>query len=92
MNLKKYKNLSDEKFKNLSEKEFEKYIKAVEDEFPTHYRKIDEITIETNLTPEEAIQIAKTFHKNTLNDPKKLNGTINEDTNQLFLTKHIPLK
>lgn len=72
--------------------ELEQLIKKTNEEFPIHYRKIDEITMETTLTPEQAIQIAKEYHKKTFTDPEKLNGTVNDDINQLFFDEAYTFK
>ncbi|MFC0232620.1 hypothetical protein ACFFIF_01275 [Vagococcus entomophilus] len=72
--------------------ELEKLIKKVKNDFPLHHRKISEITIEPTLTPKEAIQVAKTYHKKTFTDPDKLNGTVNEDINQLLFDEAYTFK
>ncbi|MGG5342497.1 hypothetical protein [Enterococcus sp. AZ192] len=72
--------------------ELEQLIKKTTEEFPIHYRKINEITIEPTLTPEQAIQIAKEYHKKTFTDPEKLNGTVNEVVDNLFFDEAYTFK
>lgn len=71
--------MSDEEFKSMNDEEFAEYVKFIEDDFPRHYQNIKDIKVETVLTPEEVIKIAKEFHK-------KMNsaGTVNEDIEKLL--------
>ncbi len=78
MSLEKYKKMTDEEFKNLSDEEFDEYVKLKKEDFPRHYQKIGEITVGTVLTPEEAIEIAKKYHKEN-----ELDGEINEQIKRL---------
>ncbi|MGE8000549.1 hypothetical protein ACQKOF_18085 [Lysinibacillus sp. NPDC093190] len=75
MSLDKYKRMTDEEFKSLTDEEFEEYIKLKEEDFPRHYREIGEITVNTILTPEEAIE----YHKE-----HGLDGTVNEVIENLY--------
>lgn len=72
--------------------ELEKLIKKARDDFPIHHRRINEITIKTTLNPQEAIDIAKEYHKKKFTDPDKLNGTVNEDINNLFFDEAYTFK
>ncbi|HDR7446952.1 hypothetical protein COM21_12790 [Bacillus toyonensis] len=87
MSLDKYKNMSDEEFKQLSTEEFQNYIKLKQEDFSRHYRKINEITVDVMLKPQEAIEIAKHYHKKN-----KLDGVVNEDINQLFFDEAYTFK
>lgn len=75
-----------------TKEELEQLIKKTTEEFPMHYRKINEITIEPTLTPEQAIQIAKDYHNKTFPDPEKLNGTVNEVVDNLFFDEAYTFK
>ncbi|MDN4620983.1 hypothetical protein QCD85_22895 [Paenibacillus sp. PsM32] len=79
MSLNKYKKMSDKEFKNLNKKEFKEYLRLLDEDFPRHHRRIEEITVETVLKPEEAIAIAKKYH-----EEKKMDGTVNEQIKNLF--------
>ncbi|MDE7546357.1 hypothetical protein NGE73_26970, partial [Bacillus cereus] len=85
--LDKYKNMSDEEFKQLSTEEFQNYIRLKQEDFSRHYRKINEITVDVMLKPQEAIEIAKHYHKKN-----KLDGVVNEDINQLFFDEAYTFK
>ncbi|WP_459503640.1 hypothetical protein [Bacillus sp. C1] len=87
MSLNKYKNMSDEEFKQLSNEEFQDYIKLKKADFSRHYRKINEITVDVILRPEEAIAIAKQYHKKN-----NLDGVVNEDIHQLFFDEAYTFK
>ncbi|PHC39837.1 hypothetical protein COF01_09160 [Bacillus pseudomycoides] len=87
MSLDKYKNMSDEEFKQLSNEEFQDYIKLKKEDFSRHYRKINEITVDVVLKPEEVIAIAKQNHKKN-----NLDGVINEDIHQLFFDEAYTFK
>ena len=63
--------------KKTDSKEIRK--KNVSDGNAKHLRRINEITISVILKPEEAIEIAKQYHKDL-----KLEGVINEDIRRLF--------
>lgn len=79
MSLNKYKKMSDKEFKNLNKKEFKEYLRLLDEDFPRHHRRVEEITVETVLTPEEAIVIAKKYLQE-----KKMDGTVNEQIKNLF--------
>lgn len=79
MSLYKYKKMTSEEFKNLTKEEFNEYLKLRSEDFPRHYRRIKEITIDVVLTPEEAIEIAKKYHQE-----HELDGTVNEQIENLF--------
>ncbi len=87
MSLDKYKNMSDEEFKQLSNEEFQDYIKLKKEDFSRHYRKINEITVDVVLKPEEVIAIAKQYHKKS-----NLDGVVNEDIHQLFFDEAYTFK
>ena len=76
----KYDLMSEEEFKNMTDKEFEEYLQFEKDDFPRHYQRIKDIKVETILTPEEVIKVAKEYHKKSKSD-----GIVNEDIeNRLF--------
>lgn len=79
MSLNKYKKMSDKEFKSLNKKEFKEYLRLLDEDFPRHHRRVEEITVETVLTPEEAIAIAKKYLQE-----KKMDGTVNEQIKNLF--------
>lgn len=79
MSLDKYKKMTDEEFKSLTDEEFEEYLKLKKEDIPRHYRKLGEITVNTVLTPKEAIEIAKRYHKE-----HELDGKVNEQIDNLF--------
>lgn len=87
MSLDKYKNMSDEEFKQLSNEEFQDYIKLKKEDFSRHYRKINEITVDVVLKPEEVIAITKQYHKKS-----NLDGVVNEDIHQLFFDEAYTFK
>ncbi len=87
MSLEKYKNMSDEEFKQLSNEEFQDYIKLKKEDCLRHNRKINEITVDVVLKPEEAIAIAKQYHKKN-----NLDGVVNEDIHQLFFDEAYTFK
>lgn len=87
MSLDRYKKMSDEEFKNLSEEEFQEYIRLKKEDFPRHHRKIDEITIETVLTPQEAIEIAKKYHQE-----HEMDGMVNEQIENLYFDEAYTFK
>ena len=66
-------------FDEKNEKEFKDWFKKIEDDLPRHFRRIDEIKIPVILKPEEAIEIAKNYHK-----VNELEGVVNEDIRWLF--------
>lgn len=72
MSLDKYKKMTDDEFKRLTDEEFEDYLELKKEDIPRHYRKLREITVDTLLSPEEAIEIAKDYHK-----INKLDGLVN---------------
>ncbi|MDN4620992.1 hypothetical protein QCD85_22940, partial [Paenibacillus sp. PsM32] len=63
MSLDKYKKMSEKEFKKLNKKELKEYFEFREKDFPRHHRRVEEITVETVLKPEEAIAIAKKYHE-----------------------------
>lgn len=76
----KYDLMSEEEFKNMTDKEFEEYLQFEKDDYPMHYQRIKDIKVETILTPEEVIKVAKEYHKKSKSD-----GIVNEDIeNRLF--------
>lgn len=75
----KYKKMSDKEFKNLNKKEFKEYLRLLDEDFPRHHRRVEEITVETVLTPEEAIAIAKKYHKEN-----KEEGIVSEEIERLY--------
>ncbi|GIP59736.1 hypothetical protein [Paenibacillus woosongensis] len=87
MTLDKYKKMTSEEFKNLTKKEFNEYLKLRSEDFPRHYRRIKEITIDTVLTPEQAIEIAKKYHQD-----HELDGTVNEQIENLFFDEAYTFK
>lgn len=87
MTLDKYKKMTSEEFKNLTKKEFNEYLKLRSEDFPRHYRRIKEITIDTVLTPEQAIEIAKKYHQE-----HELDGTVNEQIENLFFDEAYTFK
>ena len=52
---------------------------VIDNEIDKHLRRIDEITIPVILKPEEAIEIAKDYHK-----VNELDGVVNEEISRLF--------
>lgn len=64
---------------NRTKEELKKILDEVDRNFPRHHRRIEEITVETVLTPEEAIVIAKKYLQE-----KKMDGTVNEEIKNLF--------
>lgn len=87
MSLDKYKNMSDEEFKQLSDEEFQNFVKLKREDFPRHHRKINEITVDVMLKPQEAIEVAKRYHKEN-----KLDGAVNEDIHHLFFDEAYTFK
>ncbi|TKI67231.1 hypothetical protein FC756_13435 [Lysinibacillus mangiferihumi] len=87
MSLDEYKKMTDEEFKSLTDEEFEEYLKLKKEDFPRHYRKLGEITVDTVLTPEEAIEIAKKYHQE-----KELDGVVNEQIEDLFFDEAYTFK
>jgi len=79
VSLDKYKKMSDKEFKSLNKKEFKEYLRLLDEDFPRHHRRVEEITVETVLKPEEAIAIAKKYLQE-----KKMDGTVNEQIKNLF--------
>ncbi|MFD1991959.1 hypothetical protein ACFSGI_18455 [Paenibacillus nicotianae] len=75
----KYKKMSDKEFKNLNKKEFKEYLRLLDEDFPRHHRRVNEITVETVLTPEEAIAIAKKYH-----EENKEEGIVSEEIERLY--------
>ncbi|MEG0268472.1 MAG: hypothetical protein RR649_06895 [Carnobacterium sp.] len=57
------------------------------EDFPRHYRKLGEITVDTVLTPEKAIEIAKTYHQE-----HELDGTVSEQIESLFFDEAYTFK
>lgn len=72
---------------SLTDKEFEEYLKLKKEDFPRHYRKLGEITVDTVLTPEKAIEIAKTYHQE-----HELDGTVSEQIESLFFDEAYTFK
>lgn len=72
---------------NRTKEELEKLIETVNKDFPRHYRRIEEITIEVVLSPEEAIEIAKRYH-----EEYKLDGTVNEQIDSLLFDEAYTFK
>ncbi len=64
---------------NRTKEELKKILEEVDRNFPRHHRRIEEITVETVLKPEEAIAIAKKYLQE-----KKMDGTVNEQIKNLF--------
>ncbi|GIO43398.1 hypothetical protein [Paenibacillus apis] len=87
MSLDKYEKMTSEEFKNLSDEEFNEYLKLKKEDIPRHYRKLEEITIETVLAPMEVIKIAKQYHQEN-----ELEGTINEQIENLFFDEAYTFK
>lgn len=54
-------------------------IESVRGDFKKHHRKVEEITINTVLMPNEVIEIAKKYHQEL-----ELDGTVNEQIESLF--------
>ncbi|MFD1136555.1 hypothetical protein [Paenibacillus urinalis] len=79
MSLDKYKKMTPEEFKSLNDEEFEEYLKLRQEDFPRHHRKLGEITVDTVLTPGEAIDIAKRYHQE-----HGLDGTVDERIESLL--------
>ncbi|WP_107924621.1 hypothetical protein [Lysinibacillus parviboronicapiens] len=65
--------------KNRTKEELEKLIESVRGDFKKHHRKVEEITINTVLMPNEVIEIAKKYHQEL-----ELDGTVNEQIESLF--------
>ncbi|MFD2698984.1 hypothetical protein ACFSVM_00750 [Paenibacillus shunpengii] len=64
---------------NRTKEELDKIIEFVEEDFPRHHRKLEEITVNTVLTPREAIDLAKRYHQE-----HGLDGTVDERTESLL--------
>ena len=62
MSLDKYKNMSDEDFKQLSTEKFQNYIRLKQEDFSRHYRKINEITVDVMLKPNDMVIYTKDYH------------------------------
>ena len=87
MSLDRYKKMTSEEFKSLTEEEFKEYLKLKKEDFPRHYRKLGEISVDIVLTPKDVIEIAKKYHKN-----HKLDGTVNEQIESLFFDEAYTFK
>ena len=87
MTIDKYKKMSEKEFKKLNKKELKEYFEFREKDFPRHHRRVEEITVETVLTPEEAIEIAKKYHKE-----KNMDGTVNEQIETLYFDEEYTFK
>ncbi|WP_018753577.1 hypothetical protein [Paenibacillus sanguinis] len=72
---------------NRTREELEKLIESVNENFPKHYRRIEEITLDVVLTPEQAIEIAKQYHQE-----HELEGTVNEQIENLFFDEAFTFK
>lgn len=72
---------------NRTREELEKLIESVNENFPKHYRRIEEITIDVVLTPEEAIEIAKKYHQE-----HEFDGMVNEQIENLFFDEAYTFK
>ncbi|MBJ8030062.1 hypothetical protein [Bacillus cereus group sp. N21] len=65
-------------YHNRTKEELDALLESVDRDFPRHYRKLEGITINVILKPEEVIEIAKTYHQE-----HELDGTIDEDIRNL---------
>lgn len=72
---------------NRTREELEKLIESVNENFPKHYRRIEEITLDVVLTPEQAIEIAKKYHQE-----HEFDGTVNEQIENLFFDEAYTFK
>lgn len=87
MSLDKYKKMSEKEFKKLNKKELKEYFEFREKDFPRHHRRVEEITVETVLTPEEAIAIAKKYH-----EENKEEGIVSEQIERLYFDEGYTFK
>lgn len=87
MSLDKYKKMSEKEFKKLNKKELKEYFEFREKDFPRHHRRVEEITVETVLTPEEAIAIAKKYH-----EENKEEGIVSEEIERLYFDEGYTFK
>ncbi|SFJ93229.1 MULTISPECIES: hypothetical protein [unclassified Bacillus (in: firmicutes)] len=74
-------------YHNRTKEELDTLLESVDRDFPRHYRKLEEITINVILKPEEVIEIAKQYHKKN-----NLDGVVNEDIHQLFFDEAYTFK
>ncbi|MBY0599222.1 hypothetical protein [Bacillus bingmayongensis] len=65
-------------YHNRTKEELDALLESVDKDFPRHYRKLEEITINVILKPEEVIEIAKKYHQEY-----ELDGIIDEDIRNL---------
>ncbi|MDQ1232535.1 hypothetical protein QE450_000033 [Paenibacillus sp. SORGH_AS306] len=72
---------------NRTKEELKKILEEVDRNFPRHHRRINEITMDTVLKPEEAIEIAKKYHKEN-----KEEGIVNEQIERLYFDEGYTFK
>ena len=74
-------------YRKMSDKEFQEHLEFKRKEFPKHHRRVNEIMIETVLTPEEAIAIAKKYH-----EENKEEGIVSEEIERLYFDEGYTFK
>jgi len=74
-------------YRKMSDKEFQEHLEFKRKEFPKHHRRVNEIMIETVLTPEEAIAIAKKYH-----EENKEEGIVSEQIERLYFDEGYTFK
>lgn len=72
---------------NRTKEELKKILEEVDRNFPRHHRRINEITVDTVLKPEEAIEIAKKYHKEN-----KEEGIVSEEIERLYFDEGYTFK
>ncbi|TKJ84381.1 hypothetical protein PaeCFBP13512_21645 [Paenibacillus sp. CFBP13512] len=72
---------------NRTKEELKKILDEVDRNFPRHHRRINEITMDTVLTPEEAIAIAKKYH-----EENKEEGIVSEEIERLYFDEGYTFK
>lgn len=72
---------------NRTKEELKEILEEVNRNFPRHHRKVEEITVETVLKPEEAIEIAKNYLQE-----KKMVGTVDEQIKNIYFDEGYTFK